>query len=105
MIPITKNCQMALDIADNLEINNTSIDFIKFGTTAKRCRPPKSGRSTQKPLKICICRVCFASQVQQKAGIKLGAPENPETLENIGDRERIRTAGLQLRSFGLLTKT
>ena len=33
------------------------------------------------------------------------APENPETPENIGDRERIRTAGLSLRSFELKAKT
>jgi hypothetical protein len=45
------------------------------------------------------------NHLQPLSGHEKRASENPEALENIGDRERIRTAGLSLRSFRLLTKT
>ena len=43
----------------------------------------------------------FFNHLQPLFEEKTRASKNPETLENIGDRERIRTAGLPLRRRSL----
>ena len=66
-------------------------------------------RDVPKTLKTCLKALKQAYKVDSSHlkplfEQKSRAPENSETLENIGDRERIRTAGLPLRSIRLIAK-